>query len=607
MKSLTAFLQVLLDELGERCHTSTSRDFKTVTARIDHEGVSFLTITLPSFGKGLEKALSRGKVAHDDFNGFRWVGGLPAFLQGFLELVFDRETGVLLDDPSWEAIFAIRQISSAFAKIKVPCSDERVAQALRNYIECEQELRTSDRSFTGVTREDFQRVGRLLWAEMFTKLDQQVYSGEIVPKHGPGATADRLRGNTKYGQTEWPVRLEYYFPFGEFVLGTLHQPAYLLERGHSEADAKYLEPGEERPVRVITVPKTLKTPRIIAIEPTCMQYVQQGILEAIVEAIREDDISQWLICFDDQLPNRELAREGSLTGALATLDLSEASDRVSNQHVLALMSDHPHLRDGVQACRSRKADVNGKTIRLAKFASMGSALCFPIEAMVFATVVFVGIERALSRRLTKKDIQSLRGRVRIYGDDIIVPVDFVEHVIDSLTSYGMKVNRSKSFWTGGFRESCGGDYFLGRDVTPVKIRSEFPTSRAHAEQIVSTVATRNLFFEKGLYETAAYLDSIVEKFLPQYPVVARNSAALGRWTVYGDDLTVNGFHKDWQVPIVKASVSSSRLPSSHLDSLGALTKYFLKRGVKPFEDEKHLLRAGRPLSVDIKTRWVPVV
>jgi hypothetical protein len=338
-----------------------------------------------------------------------------------------------------------------------------------------------------------------------------------------------------------------------------------------------------------------------------MQYVQQGILEAIVEAIREDDISQWLICFDDQLPNRELAREGSLTGALATLDLSEASDRVSNQHVLALMSDHPHLRDGVQACRSRKADVNGKTIRLAKFASMGSALCFPIEAMVFATVVFVGIERALSRRLTKKDIQSLRGRVRIYGDDIIVPVDFVEHVIDSLTSYGMKVNRSKSFWTGGFRESCGGDYFLGRDVTPVKIRSEFPTSRAHAEQIVSTVATRNLFFEKGLYETAAYLDSIVEKFLPQYPVVARNSAALGRWTVYGDDLTVNGFHKDWQVPIVKASVSSSRLPSSHLDSLGALTKYFLKRGVKPFEDEKHLLRAGRPLSVDIKTRWVPVV
>jgi len=125
-----------------------------------------------------------------------------------------------------------------------------------------------------------------------------------------------------------------------------------------------------------------------------------------------------------------------MNGNLATLDLSEASDRVSNQHVRLLVKNHRALREAVDATRSRKADVLGKTIRLAKFASMGSALCFPFEALVFATIVFVGIERELNRQLTQKDIESFYGRVRVYGDDIIVPVEYVESVVRELEALG---------------------------------------------------------------------------------------------------------------------------------------------------------------------------
>ena len=51
MKSLTSLWSVLANELASRCGTSTTKDIKTVLGRVENEGMSFLTITLPSFGR----------------------------------------------------------------------------------------------------------------------------------------------------------------------------------------------------------------------------------------------------------------------------------------------------------------------------------------------------------------------------------------------------------------------------------------------------------------------------------------------------------------------------------------------------------------------------
>jgi len=122
---------------------------------------------------------------------------------------------------------------------------------------------------------------------------------------------------------------------------------------------------------------------------------------------------------------------------------------------------------------------------------MGSALTFPIESMVFLTIVFLAKEEELRRPLTRKDIKSLRGQVRIYGDDIIVPIGLVPAVVRLLEAFGLKVNQNKSFWNAKFRESCGGDYYQGHDVTVVRLRSLFPTNRKHALEMASTVSFRN--------------------------------------------------------------------------------------------------------------------
>lgn len=180
---------------------------------------------------------------------------------------------------------------------------------------------------------------------------------------------------------------------------------------------QFLEPGQERPVEVTPVPKTMKTPRLIAIEPTAMQYVQQAVLEAIEDSIEKDNLSKMLISWKDQSPNQRMALRGSSDGSLATLDLSEASDRVSNSLVLALCKNFPSLSGLVQASRSTHANVLGFGVMpLTKFASMGSALCFPFESIVFMTLILLGIEKCLDHQLAYKDVLNLLGKVRTYGD-----------------------------------------------------------------------------------------------------------------------------------------------------------------------------------------------
>ena len=620
MKSLLLFLQDVLIDLGTLNRTSTTRDFKTITSRVEHEGLSFLTITLSNFGKDFEKSLDQGFVGHDQFLGFSRTGSLPDFLRGFFDLVFDRGTGRLLDDPEVTAIFAIRQVSYLFSKVNLPCTEKRNLAAIDGYIQCEKEVKARDASLKAEFAERFQRLGLVLFGDVLQRVDEDIYYGRLIPKHGPGATADKLKGNLKWSQREWPDRLDKEFPFGDFLLPN--------QRFHQESDRiDFLEPGRERPVKVILVPKTLKTPRIIAVEPAAMQYSQQAIHVSIQRAIQVDSLVSRTTSYHSQVPNQNLAMKGSYDGSLATLDLSEASDRVSNQHVRLLLHHFPNLFRAVDACRSRKADVPGHgVIRLAKFASMGSALCFPMEAMVFTTVVFMGIEDALKRPLTRKDIKSFHGKVRVYGDDIIVPVEFVQNVVENLEAFGFKVNSNKSFWTGKFRESCGREYYAGEDVSITRVRSLFPTRRSHVHEIVSTVATRNLLYKQGLWRAAAHLDTKLQGLIP-WPMVSERSSLLGRQSFLLKEDTYSTARMDPGLhhPLVKGVTVRTVLPISKLEDVDALLKCLVlleQRNASAdhsvlFADQtpdgdysslpttvtRHLERAGRPLTVGLKQRW----
>lgn len=615
--SLISLFQTVLSEESARCCTNTSQDLKTVLARTKREGVSFLTITLPNFGKDFERSLELGRVDRKLFQGFTWKGGLPRFLSGFLGLIFDPLSGDLIMDPSVDAIRAVRQLTLMFGKINLPCTPARENAAIRGYLETEKTVLETNSRLGPDDYLGFDRLSTLLWADRLADVDTAVYHGRLHPSHGPGATADKLKGNQKYQLREWTSRLEDYFPAGEFIFTN---PS---EFDSNRDQVNYLDPEQERPVKVTLVPKTLKTPRIIAIEPTCMQYAQQALRRILYEALERGDSRTNFVGFKHQEPNQLLALEGSLNRELATLDLSEASDRVSTQHVEHLLRNHPHLKAAVFACRSLKAEVpQHGVIQLEKFASMGSALCFPIEAMVFTTVVFVGIERSLGRQLSPKDIQSFRGKVRVYGDDIIVPVAHVQAVIETLEHFGFKVNSNKSFWRSAFRESCGKEYWAGHDVSIVRVRHLLPASRRNVTELVGAVSLRNQLYKAGLWGSARHLDAILERMI-SFPVVSDTSPVLGRHSFLGYE--TQRMHPSLHKPQVKGWTVRPVLPKNGIDGYAALLKYFVNNPMRvvdyvsgeeelnyqkwydvlisPQTDPEHLERSGRPVRVDIKYGW----
>ncbi len=608
MKSPIDLLQLLLTECGKRCDVSTQRDFERIHVRFETEGFSFLAITLANFGKDFERSLDRGFVAPDLFRSFTKRAGLPELFRGFLEKVFEPGSGVLRPSPCLDSVRSIRQLCLMWAKKKEQCTPEREYAAFKQFERCESDVQVNSVRFAGWAQRgdpdylDFRRMSRLLFAPGFSIIDRKIFEGDVKPGHGPGAVAERTSSNGKYVPTTWTDRLEGIFPSGKFLF-----PGYRFLAG---SELAHLDPGNETPVRVVSVPKTVTTPRIIAIEPVCMQYMQQAIKREFDELWDRPSISgrtnfpHFFINTRSQVPNQDLAREGSITGALATLDLSEASDRVANRLVHWLVMDHPHLGEAIQATRSRHADVpHIGVLRLSKFASMGSALTFPVEAMVFLTVVFIGIERELGRHLTSKDIESFIGKVRVYGDDIIVPVDCVDSVYRSLELYGFKVNEHKSFWNGKFRESCGKEYFDGTDVTLVRLRRDIPTDRRQTDSLVSFSEFRNQLYLAGYWGTVKVIDKWIEDVIP-YPSIALGSEGIGKVSFLG--YQADRICPNLQRPMVKAAVPDYVKRSDPLDGVGALMKFFISkmRSDDPIFSKEHLQFAGRPSAVRTKLKWV---
>jgi len=598
MKSLIALWSILANELAGRCSTSTTRDINTVSRRTENEGVSFLTITLPTFGKDFQYCLDQGLVTPESFLSFRKLGScLPSFLRGFTESVFDPCTGVLLSEPSIDSIHAVRQLTLLFSKIELPCTPTRERKAFDGFVECESEIKYGFGLVSESDLSDFERVSNLIFGPMFSDISVKVYRNEIVPKHGPGSVAERLTSNGKYSSRYWPTRLEKVFHVGDF----LYPNSRFVSDCYDEVD--FREPGSETPSRVVSVPKTQKAPRIIGIEPTSLQYVQQGLAEAFNSSVSRCFLRDF-IGSDDQTPNQRLALEGSISRSLATLDLSEASDRVHSELVRRMLVRFPLLGEAIFACRTERASVPGHgVIPLTKFASMGSALCFPVEAMVFLTICFMGIERDQGHQFTnRRDLYPFIGKVRVYGDDIVIPVENVFTVTALLENFRFKVSDHKSFWTGGFRESCGKEYYDGVDVSIVKFRRLFPLSRQHVPETVSLLSFRNQLYKAGHWDVVKWLDRRLEKILPDLPPVYPSSQALSRHSFLGfcAEKECDKLHS----PLVRASVLVSRSPSDPLDGQDALVKFFLKRGSDPRFDVEHLRRAGRPRVAYIKTRWV---
>ena len=609
MKSLERLFSCMVAELGDQLGVTTDRDIAYAISRYRKEGYAFFGVTLASFGKWFEKSLAN-EVIGDTPPGFRTQGAgrLPSFLKGFTSLLFTSD-GVLKADIDPLAVYAIRQITLAWSKCEFPMTQIMREQGAKRYLATEDELREWDRHFSECTVEyqDLEEVFDALFSDTLNELTSRLLALDTIPRHGPGYTAERLIGNAKWRKLSWTVRLNRVFPYQEFIrVNEKH------DLDHDSPDI--LTPRHETPVRVTFVPKTIDKCRTIAMEPTYNMYLQQAILRTLVDAFRQPAPYGSVYDFvklHRQEQNRMLARKGSITGKLATLDLSDASDRLSNQLVRSLFSRYPHIYDVLDASRSRKADVLGKVVRLSKYASMGSALCFPIETMVFLAIAITGclaVDKDADEspiNFTDADIRRLKGSVSVYGDDIIVPTSAAPRVAHLLETFGFKVNVHKSFMNGKFRESCGADWYDGSDVSISRLRQPIPATRSEFAQVASLLEFRNSLFQKrGLWKTAEYLDGILEEMLEHYPPVDCNvSEVLGPHT-FSDPHGSEHVYWDTRLHryVVRGVKVKSVTPINEVDGWYALLKYFTERGDEPLSVDA-LTRSGRADNVLKRIGW----
>lgn len=580
---------------------SDFRDLKTIKSRVEQEGISFLTITLPQFARDFERSLANHGIDSSAFAGFAKVGAIPAFLQGMLSLLFDKESGCYVQRSSDNRdtavlVDSIRQICLCFKKLELPCTQKRVRDAISTFVQVERDLEMYVLPEGALS--EFDSVSRVLWSGLLAEFQLD----KLKLRHGPGATAEGITGNGKFRWRYWNDCLEPYFPLLDSCYSIAAEGSEELE------NVSIVSAGQEWPVKVTPVPKTLKGPRIIAVEPCCMQYAQQGIRDELYARLESFWLTAGHVNFRDQSINQQQALMGSIDGQWATIDLSEASDRVPRDLALSMFDSNPDLRDAISACRSTHAKLPDGSIvgPLRKFASMGSALCFPVESMYFYTVCVVALLGAQKLACTQRNIYNVTRNVYVYGDDIIVPTNYAITVLEHLQKYYCKVNISKTFLSGNFRESCGMDAFEGETVNPVYIRQDVPENRQQASVLVSWVAIANLFYKKGYWRTCTHMFNVCERHLGILPYVSETSPVLGRYSYLGFRST-DRWNREYQRLEIRGWVPSPVYRTDALEGYAALQKSLSRlEGLSDLEavrDPLHLERSARHGAVALQRRW----
>lgn len=456
------------------------KDWNKIFKRFTAEKIQFLTKTLPELGHALIQGLRTSTfVCPTHFKKLKGTKLPMMYHQVFLR-IFD-SSGRLRLLPDVQAIEHLVQFFFCFYKQEIPYTKEQKERMLTKYIEIDREL-----SSLFLLEDDYVlNKAECIITELFKDFDPM----DIVPKSSNGALATGDVGVDKIVPKRKYMNLHRVYPYYDYMYANILHVSTLLRNENFRHYYKNLEVHKYATSKLLFVPKDSRGPRTICMEPAEMQFMQQGLSRKIVKHLEKHTHNQ--INFKKQSYNQMAALNGSLEGDIATYDFSAASDRVSLLLVERLFRGVPRLLECLVACRSSHVELpNGEIIKIKKFAPMGSSLCFP----VMATVIYA-ITKALNPSLP----------VLVYGDDLIVEnASDYTHLESTFNKYGLKINHSKSFATGIFRESCGYDAVLGELITPIKLKETLKCT-PDPLSFASIVDASNAFYKKGFWLVANYL------------------------------------------------------------------------------------------------------
>jgi hypothetical protein len=417
-------------------------------------------------------------------------------------------------------------------------------------------------------------------------------------RHGPGAISSGPSTSNKYYWEGWDDSLESEFPLADY--GYYNYSSWA--RGARQRVCRESQHGL-RPYasRLVAVPKTVDCPRLIAAEPSAKQWCQQNMLAFFASRIQRSWIGEF-IHLDDQTYNQSLCRSASIGGHLCTIDLSAASDSVSCEFVGNLFRRNFRLLRCLRAVRTRHLfqDIDRsqpEITSIRKYSMMGSAVTFPVESLGFLAICLAGVLHARGKRPVVNEILKLIGEVSVFGDDLIIPKDSWDSVVDLLEVCNFKVNANKSFKEGNFRESCGLDAFKGESISPTYWRGPYTEE---PESVASRLMLHNHLYAKMFLEAAA----LVRETLKGFPSVSPHSGVAGlhsRTTfVSTDHVRWCIAHQVWKQRVLAIVSQQPRVPFR--DDC-AIFQYFTE-SPSPLTKWQGGLQSRPRMS--IRRRWVPL-
>jgi hypothetical protein len=497
-------------------------DVMKLRRRTRCEGMSFLTRTLPGFGKDFLTAVETGNCSADLFTSFTRVnrkGGPPKFFRGFFELLFD-STGVLLPEPNVAVASAIHDICQTVYKLEGAVSANTIQEQYKTFVEVD---RTAKPGVFALYEQ-----ASLLLTDLLADFDVNKtcqYRTGNGSCFGGMATPFKKWRRLSSGSWELGVSCYYSQVYPQGSTARLYD-VYPWDRQRREERRKAFHKERKLVVAKLShVPKDSRGARLISVENVGNMQLQQAQYLQLRKYVERHALTKGHVNFTDQSINRQLAQRGSLTGEYATLDLKDASDRVSLDLVGQLWparingwlrsSRSPYFTmkrafwEPFTSCEGYQPDLwvaadeiedMGNPIdfaekfsdgsygkvplwRYRKFAPMGSTTCFIVMALTLWAIATAELSRKHERLYTD---------VFVYGDDLIVRTEDANDVMQALIACGLKLSPKKCFKGTGslrFRESCGLDSFNGHPVQVNRIKNDLVAEAVMDTTRVETLAS----------------------------------------------------------------------------------------------------------------------
>lgn len=151
--------------------------------------------------------------------------------------------------------------------------------------------------------------------------------------------------------------------------------------------------------------------------------------------------------------HRRWVKRISRTRSHVTADLSSASDSFTRQLVMMLLPRK--WWNVIKYGRITSMENNGELVHLTSFMTMGIGFTFELQSLLFYSIL-----------LAIQELAGLKGRISVYGDDLIYPIKMHPYVSAVFNDLGLILNMEKTYVKEEFRESCGEDCYCGIPVRP---------------------------------------------------------------------------------------------------------------------------------------------